>query len=99
MRNEQPISRSAFEEVLRGYEQLEKENKQLKAVIESYGNNPAGFDWAVLDKLDELEEALEEIERLRELLKYAHNLPMNEAGDYDENVEWGVEVEQILKGE
>lgn len=47
------------------YHQLVAENQMLKEQIEqrekainAYGNNPAGFDWAVLDKIDRLERAL-----------------------------------------
>jgi len=36
-------------------------------------------------------------EKLMELLRYAHNLPMNEAGDYEENIKWQKETEQALK--
>lgn len=38
-----------------------------------------------------------ENKRLKELLRYARSLPMNEAGDYEENKKWADEVEQILK--
>lgn len=44
------------------------------------------------------EYAPSEKEILKELLRYAYNLPMNEAGDYDENVEWCTKVKQILEG-
>jgi len=30
--------------------------KQLEKAIESYGNNPAGFDWTVLDRIEQLQE-------------------------------------------
>lgn len=40
---------------------LTKENKRLKKAIEDFGNNPAGFDWGVLEQLGNLEE---EIDRL-----------------------------------
>jgi hypothetical protein len=43
-----------------------EEVKRLKAAILAFGNNPAGFDWAVLAKLDELKQ---ENERLRTVLK------------------------------
>jgi len=39
-----------------------------------------------------------ENKHLRELLSYSYNLPMNEAGAYDENIKWQKEVEQALKG-
>jgi hypothetical protein len=38
------------------------EIERLRRAIESFGNNPAGFDWGVLAKIDEQEA---EIERLR----------------------------------
>ncbi len=41
------------------YEQLEAENKKLKKAIESFGKNLAGFDWAVLERIDTLEHAIE----------------------------------------
>lgn len=31
------------------------ENKRLKKAIKDFGNNPAGFDWAVLDRIEKLE--------------------------------------------
>ena len=46
------IDKSKFAEV-------EAENKRLKKAIEDYGNNPAGFDWAVLEEIEQLKEALE----------------------------------------
>jgi hypothetical protein len=41
--------------------QLQAENKRLKKTIEDYGNNLAGFDWAILERIDNLERTLEEI--------------------------------------
>lgn len=38
--------------------ELEAENKRLKNAIREFGNNPAGFDWAVLERIEDLEEAL-----------------------------------------
>ena len=38
---------------------LETENKRLKQAILDFGNNPAGFDWGVLERISTLEEALE----------------------------------------
>lgn len=46
------------------------ENKQLKKAIDAYGNDPAGFDWTILGRLDKLED---ENERLKEALgKHIH---------------------------
>ena len=39
----------------------------------------------------------EQNEKLVELLVYAYSLPMNEAGDYNENIKWQKETEQALK--
>ena len=36
-------------------DKLQAEKELLKAAIESFGNNPAGFDWAILERLDKLE--------------------------------------------
>jgi len=36
-------------------DRAESENGRLKKAIEDYGNNPAGFDWAVLEKIENLE--------------------------------------------
>ena len=47
--------------VIRAVKQLEAGNKRLKRAIEEFGNNPAGFDWAVLEKLEKLEKALANI--------------------------------------
>lgn len=44
-------------------EELEAENSSLKDKILRFGNNEAGFDWAVLRKIDQLES---ENKRLRE---------------------------------
>ena len=70
-------------------EQIEAENKRLKQAILDFGNNPAGFDWAVLDKIYGLEAKLEKYKqgfwgracarfllkdrKLRAVLRYAHN--------------------------
>ena len=37
--------------------------------------------------------------KLVELLTYAYYLPMNDAGDYDENIKWQKETKQALKAE
>ena len=42
-------------------------------------------------------QAINSHEKLVELLKYPYSLPMNEAGDYDENCKWKDEVKQALK--
>jgi hypothetical protein len=34
--------------------ELQSDNEKLKEAILKYGNNPAGFDWAVLDEIDRL---------------------------------------------
>lgn len=46
----------------------DKKIDQLERAIESFGKNPAGFDWAVLDELDTQEQ---EIEQWQELVKDA----------------------------
>jgi len=38
-----------------------------------------------------------EIAGLKELLRYPYEMPMHEAGNYDENCKWKDEVEQALK--
>jgi len=38
-----------------------------------------------------------EIAKLKELLRYPYEMPMHEAGNYDENCKWKDEVEQVLK--
>lgn len=48
---------------------------------------------------DYIVQAINSHEKLIELLRYPYNLPMNEAGDYDENVKWKTEVEQALEAE
>lgn len=53
--------------------------------------------WNTRQALAELAKQEQENERLKELLKYAYELPMNEAGDYDENVAWMKSCEQALK--
>jgi len=47
--------------------------KQLEDAILKYGNNPAGFDWAVLDELDKQEER---IKKLENALKSAREIPL-----------------------
>ena len=37
--------------------------------------------------------------KLRKLLRYAFELPSNEAGNYEENVKWQEDVEQALSEE
>lgn len=52
---------------------------------------------AIIDGYIELvEKRAPETERLKELLRYPYELPMNEACDYDENVKWNEEVKQAL---
>jgi len=36
-------------------DRAESENRRLKKAIEDYGNNPAGFDWAILEKIENQE--------------------------------------------
>lgn len=57
-----------IDDLRRDIGELQSENKALKKAIEDFGNNPAGFDWGVLNRLNELEdvnqrhkEALEKI--------------------------------------
>lgn len=38
------------------------ENKRLKKAILNFGNNPAGFDWSVLEKIEELETKIKKLE-------------------------------------
>ena len=44
---------------LKDIKALEAENRKLKKAIEDFGKNPAGFDWGVLDRIDQLEEVLD----------------------------------------
>lgn len=37
------------------YDKLAEENERLKKAILDYGNNPAGFDWNILEKIEQLE--------------------------------------------
>lgn len=41
-------------------ERLGKENARLKKAIEDFGKNPAGFDFAVLERIENLEVMLSE---------------------------------------
>lgn len=41
--------------ILHHFGRLSTENERMKKLIESYGNNPAGFDWEVLGQIDDLE--------------------------------------------
>jgi len=52
------------------WNKLFAENEQLKKAILDFGKNPAGFDWGVLNKIDELEA---ENERLKNALNIAVN--------------------------
>lgn len=42
--------------------ELEAENKRLKKAILDFGNNPAGFDWAVLERIEQFETVLQSIQ-------------------------------------
>lgn len=46
------------DKVARKYKQLQTENERLKKAILDYGKNPAGFDWAVLERIEQLEKAV-----------------------------------------
>ena len=48
---------------------LKKQIEQLQKAILDFGNNPAGFDWAILEKLDAFEV---ENETLKNLLRQSH---------------------------
>ena len=50
------------------------------------------------EALAQLADSQAEVERLKELLRYPYELPMNIAGDYDANTEWNKKAEQALKG-
>jgi len=52
-------------------ESLRTENERLKKAITDFGKNPVGFDWAVLEKIDNLEA---ENERLEWIISKAHEL-------------------------
>ena len=39
-------------------EKSETENKRLKKAIDDFGNNPAGFAWAVLERIEQQETQL-----------------------------------------
>lgn len=54
-----------LQSLLEERDELRNENKRLKSAIEAFGSNPAGFDWAVLERLEQQEL---EIERLNNLL-------------------------------
>lgn len=49
------------------------------------------------NELDYIVTVINSHEKLIDLLRYAYSLPMNEAGDYDENSEWYEKVRQALK--
>lgn len=49
------------------------------------------------DIYDHIEELQAEIKRLKDLLKYAYDLPID-AGNFEEKNKWLLEVEQALKG-
>lgn len=51
-------TRSIYQMQREEIKKLKDENKRLKKAIEDYGNNPAGFDWAVLERMEQLEEAV-----------------------------------------
>jgi len=46
---------TSHQETLLLWEESKAEVGRLRKAIESFGNNPAGFDWAVLSRIEELE--------------------------------------------
>lgn len=62
-------------------DRAEAENRRLKKAIEDYGNNPAGFDWAVLEKIETQESINKDLLGLcEEFMKKADN----GAADFDD---------------
>ncbi len=48
--------------------------KQLQKAINDFGNNPMGFDWAVLGRIDELERENERLQAIESKIQdYAHH--------------------------
>lgn len=70
-------------------EQLEVKNKQLKQAIENYGNNPASFDWTVLDRIDILENLLKSQKNFMQRLQNTEFI--------EEAMEREATIEEILK--
>jgi len=97
MREAHSIMRDEFENVLSfALELTEPKPKPKHTIADNYpaggltATEPCMFceDYAKLE---------EQNEKLVELLVYAYSLPMNEAGDYNENIKWQKETEQALK--
>ena len=79
---------------------LTAENKQLKRTIESYGKNPAGFDWAILAELDDKDGRIEDLEcflkcEIDNLEAWVVLMEEPEKGNNEELIH---RMEQILKG-
>jgi len=70
---------------------LQKENEAL----EKLRNDAWAETNGLKTKVDDLQT---EVKRLKVLLRYAYEMPMNEAGNYNENIVWVEKVKKILKG-
>ena len=74
--------------LLDAFKETDKENEQLKKAIEDFGNNPAGFDWAILERIDCLERFLKSIANF-----FGHL----EVSDYAETaMEFRASIEEVL---
>jgi len=85
------------------FEKLQAENKRQAAELDQQATELEKNEYDCLlykDAVAQDRKKLEaRIKQLKDLLKYPYSLPMNEAGNYDENVRWLDEVEQALKGD
>ena len=76
---------------------LRKEIKQLQAKVKAKDKHIKLLQLTDESNVKTISEMDKEIERLKKLLKYSYDLPMNEAGEYDENIAWEKKARQALE--
>ena len=90
------LAQKVMERLIERNDRAEAENRRLKKAIEDYGNNPAGFDWAVLEKIENQEatnkDLLDACKAIQIRIAFIGmpSEPMNESGP-----DWSKEIKLI----
>ena len=85
------------DKIMKAVDKLEAENKALKLKHTIEICYACSKFREVPQIVSQMKALTAELDKAKELLRYADNLPMNDAGDYDENIAWSKAVEQALE--